>query len=103
MKEIKIKPPDGYEIDRENSTFDCIRFKPSNHNQITQSEACDDDYNIGDLWAFSLFETERQGGHYSGSCVSGHKASIYLCSSYGDWYNEDGEKIRGHLYYKLKK
>ena len=26
-KEIKITPPEGYEIDRENSTFDCIKFK----------------------------------------------------------------------------
>ena len=26
-KEIKITPPKGYEIDKENSTFDCIKFK----------------------------------------------------------------------------
>ena len=25
-KEIKITPPEGYEIDKENSTFDCIKF-----------------------------------------------------------------------------
>lgn len=28
MKEVKITPPEGYEIDKENSTFDCIKFKP---------------------------------------------------------------------------
>lgn len=27
-KEMKIVPPDGYEIDRENSTLECIKFKP---------------------------------------------------------------------------
>lgn len=27
-KEIKITPPEGYEIDKENSTFECIKFKP---------------------------------------------------------------------------
>lgn len=27
-KELKINIPDGYEIDKENSTFDCIKFKP---------------------------------------------------------------------------
>lgn len=27
-KEIKITVPEGYEIDRENSTFECIKFKP---------------------------------------------------------------------------
>ena len=26
--EIKIKVPEGMEIDKENSTFECIRFKP---------------------------------------------------------------------------
>ncbi len=27
-KEIKIKVPEGYEIDKENSTYECIKFKP---------------------------------------------------------------------------
>lgn len=27
-KEMKIIPPDGYEVDKENSTFECIKFKP---------------------------------------------------------------------------
>ena len=27
-KEIKITPPEGFEIDKENSTFKCIKFKP---------------------------------------------------------------------------
>ena len=27
-KEMKIVPPKGYEIDKENSTFECIKFKP---------------------------------------------------------------------------
>lgn len=28
MKQIKINIPVGYEIDKENSTFECIKFKP---------------------------------------------------------------------------
>lgn len=27
-KEFKVQAPEGYEIDKENSTFDCIKFKP---------------------------------------------------------------------------
>lgn len=27
-KEIKINVPEGYEIDKENSTFECVKFKP---------------------------------------------------------------------------
>ena len=26
-KELKIQIPEGYEIDKENSTFECIKFK----------------------------------------------------------------------------
>ena len=28
IKELKIQVPKGYEIDKENSTFECIKFKP---------------------------------------------------------------------------
>ena len=28
VKEFKVQAPEGYEIDRENSTFECIKFKP---------------------------------------------------------------------------
>ena len=31
-KELKIVPPEGYEIDRENSSIDTIRFKPVKKN-----------------------------------------------------------------------
>ena len=27
-QEMKIIPPEGYEVDKENSTFECIKFKP---------------------------------------------------------------------------
>lgn len=27
MKEVKVKVPEGYEIDKDNSTFECIKFK----------------------------------------------------------------------------
>ena len=28
MKELRVEVPQGYEIDKENSTFECIKFKP---------------------------------------------------------------------------
>ena len=38
---MKIVPPKGYEIDRENSTLDCIKFKPiSSHLPETWEEFC---------------------------------------------------------------
>lgn len=38
-KELKIQVPDGYEIDKENSTFECIKFKPVKRN-ITYNDIC---------------------------------------------------------------
>ena len=38
-KELKIRIPKGYEIDKENSTLECIKFKPINKN-ITYKDIC---------------------------------------------------------------
>ena len=36
-KEFKVQIPEGYEIDKKNSTFECIKFKPKD---ITYEEVC---------------------------------------------------------------
>lgn len=38
-KEFKVQIPEGYEIDRENSTFECIKFKPIKKD-ITYNDIC---------------------------------------------------------------
>lgn len=38
-KEFKVQIPEGYEIDRENSTFECIKFKPIKKD-ITYDDIC---------------------------------------------------------------
>lgn len=38
-KELKVQVPEGYEIDKENSTFERIRFKPMKKN-ITYEDVC---------------------------------------------------------------
>jgi hypothetical protein len=40
--EVKINVPEGYEIDEENSTFECIKFKPIVKNELpkTWEEFC---------------------------------------------------------------
>lgn len=38
-KEVKIQTPEGYEIDKENSTFECIKFKPIKKD-ITYEDVC---------------------------------------------------------------
>lgn len=40
-KEVKINIPEGYEIDKENSTFEYIKFKPkSSKKYITYKDVC---------------------------------------------------------------
>lgn len=39
-KEVKIQIPEGYEIDKENSTFECVKFKPIKKN-ITYRDICE--------------------------------------------------------------
>lgn len=39
-KELKIQAPEGYEIDREESTLDCIKFKPIKK-IVTYRDVCD--------------------------------------------------------------
>ena len=38
-KELKIQVPEGYEIDKDNSTFECIKFKPIKKD-ITYKDVC---------------------------------------------------------------
>ena len=40
VKELKIQAPEGYEIDKEKSTFECIKFK-SIKKDITYEEICE--------------------------------------------------------------
>lgn len=65
-KEIKINIPEGYEIDKENSTFECIKFKPKPIKKyITYKDVCNNifaekcGYYIGpsgNIWDTSLEE-----------------------------------------------
>ena len=46
-KELKIQAPEGYEIDKENSTFERIKFKPIKKD-ITYRDVCKNLYSIYD-------------------------------------------------------
>lgn len=54
-KELKIQAPEGYEIDREKSTFDCIKFKPIRKKNITYEDVC------RKLFNYSYYFTNEHG------------------------------------------
>lgn len=41
-KELRVEAPFGYEIDKENSTFECIKFKLVIKKDITYKDICDE-------------------------------------------------------------
>lgn len=43
-KELRVQAPKGYEIDTENSTFECIKFKPIKKD-ITYKDVCKNIFN----------------------------------------------------------
>lgn len=71
-KEIKITPPEGYEIDKENSTFDRIVFKPIGERWIDKmtllsgywinkdSQIISSNLLSNDRTNYNLFATEKQ-------------------------------------------
>ena len=53
-KEIKINVPKGYEIDEENSTFECIKFKPIKK-EITYEDVAEE------LFSKNMFTSDIKG------------------------------------------
>ena len=53
-KEIKINVPEGYEIDEENSTFECIKFKPI-EKELTYKDVAEG------LFSKNLFTSDIKG------------------------------------------
>lgn len=66
-KEIKISVPDGYEIDKENSTFECIKFKP-----------------VVKRWRDNV--NARIKGYYLDGNTIGYKTNIPRCSGCWEYF-----------------
>lgn len=80
-KEIKINVPEGYEIDEENSTFECIKFKPIKK-ELTYEDVAEE------LFSSSLFTLDTIGRIY------------HVCStdSKSDKYNSTNKKQLERLF-----
>ena len=61
MKEIKIEVPEGYEIDRENSTFETIKFKEKSKLPMSWKE-------LGDITGYYIDSTSSIMNCYGYSC-----------------------------------
>ena len=62
-KEIKINVPEGYEIDKENSTFECIKFKPIKK-ELTYEDVAEGLFDSASFYTNSFGEVLRLSGKY---------------------------------------
>lgn len=82
-KEVKIKVPEGYEIDKENSTFDCIKFKPIKkvltYNDVTEELFKDKDAHYTDEHG-RVFHSKIIGKQFldNNNCTSERQAQKLL-------------------------
>lgn len=102
--EINIVAPEGYEIDREHSTLDCIKFKPvAPSKKIVKITTplrgfepnSGEEVHVNGKWAFSIHpQTEHEV-----DIKKGKAGIIYLADSNGYWTDERGNSIGGGVIY----
>ena len=99
MKEIKITPPEGYEVDKENSTFDCIKFKPVEKKILTWYEIQKTNAGkiqfyidtVGDIAEYHIHQNECWSVLRSNAHTKRIAEKVRaLCQLYiiAEWYNE---------------
>jgi len=114
-KEIKITPPEGYEIDKVNSTFDHIKFKPIEKKNLTWLEIQEKNIgktqyfirSVGDVQTNNLDSVSHSASHLPSEYIA--KKVIALCQLYiiAEYYNdgwvadwEDDNCIKHYLCFK---
>ena len=105
-KEIKINIPEGYEMDKENSTFECIKFKPIKK-ELTYEDVAEE------LFSSSLFTLDTIGRIYH-LCSPNSKFDKYNATSkkqlkrlfalnqllnIAEYYNRKNSKEENKIYY----
>ena len=73
-KEFKIEAPKGYEIDKENSTFECIRFKPIKKD-ITYKDVCNKLFERNTGYSINPY------GKIENFCLASHRFDVNNASN----------------------
>ena len=104
-KEIKINIPEGYEMDKENSTFECIKFKPIKK-ELTYEDVAEE------LFSKNMFTLDTIG-RICYVCSTGSKFDKYNATSkkqlerlfalnqllnIAEYYNKKSPKEENYIY-----
>jgi hypothetical protein len=72
-----------------------------NKNVVTTFPTEDQEWcEINGLRSFKLYKEESHGHGYEGKKTSDHLASLLLSVHQGQWFDENGNKVGGYLYWK---
>lgn len=104
-KEIKIKVPEGYEIDEENSTLECIKFKPIKKN-LTYKDVAEELFDNTSFFIASrgyvLFTSELNEKEDKNNATSKEQLERLLALNkllnIAEYYNEKSPKEGEYIY-----
>lgn len=105
-KEIKINVPEGYEIDKENSTFKCIKFKPIKKN-LTYEDVAEELFDDTGFFIASrdyvLFISELNEKEDKNNATSKEQLERLLALNQllniAEYYNKKSPKKKDCIYY----
>lgn len=104
-KEIKINVPEGYEIDKENSTFKCIKFKPIKKN-LTYEDVAEELFDDTSVFIASrgyvLFTSELNEKEDKNNATSKEQLERLLALNQllniAEYYNKKSPKEGEYIY-----
>lgn len=105
-KEIKINIPEGYEIDKENSTFECVKFKPIKK-EFTYKDVAERLFNSAAFYTNSHGEVLRLSGEYKKNEKNNATSKKQLerlfalnqLLNIAEYYNKKSPKKENKIYY----
>lgn len=104
-KEIKINVPEGYDIDKENSTFECVKFKPIKK-ELTYEDIAKGLFDDAPFYTDSYGEVLRLSGKYKKNEKNNatSKKQLYRLLALNqllniaEYYNKKSPKNGKHIY-----
>lgn len=110
-KELRVQAPEGYEIDKENSTLECIKFKPIKKD-ITYKDVCKNIFNEDVAYYIDRYGEIQYGYIGSSICDKDNTTTriqlerllaLNQLLNIAEYYNKNATKfnVRYHIYYNI--
>ena len=103
-KEIKISVPEGYEIDKDNSTFECIKFKPIKK-ELTYQDVAKELFrnggfftNNGDVFSTKEFEEIESKNNATTKKQLERVLALNQLLNIAEYYNKKSPKEGEYIY-----